>query len=388
MARRIPRLATLGGILAFGLLALGNGLDRAAALNPGLARFVPEFLSAEAARSQSAQALQNGDTKPAIAEAERAVRADPVDPRSTALLGAGQLAARQSVRADAAFRIAARFGWRDPLTQLYFMNAALAAGQPRLAAMRLDAILRQAPDFPVRDMLLAQFEASPAGRAALAERLASRPPWTFAFLNHASEVQLPSLRARAEIVAAMRPRWGCDRVAPLVTALVLRSGVAEASSLWQAQCRNGAVGIDDPRFARLPQSRQPVAFEWNLIGSGDVSAQPAAQAAPGATGLVARVSGPGARPVAWQMLVLPPGRYRLSWKAASPAGKPATGTAFSLGCALGERTPLPRSAAVSSAQRAAADLTIDGRCPGYFLTLWLEPGLEDTLIDDLALTAL
>ena len=62
------------------------------------------------------------------AAAEQAVRADPIDPRSKALMGAGQLTDRKAVQADRSFRVAARFGWRDPLTQLYFMNAGFAAG--------------------------------------------------------------------------------------------------------------------------------------------------------------------------------------------------------------------------------------------------------------------
>ena len=164
----------LGAVAAIAVLALGNGLDRASARNPDLARFVPGFLAAEAHRSTAATALQAGDKPLATAAAARAVASDPIDPRSTALLGASQLAAGQNVKADRSFRIAAKFGWRDPLTQIYFMNAALNAGQPRLAALRIDAVLRQAPNFPVRDMLLAQFEATPQGRAALAERLALR----------------------------------------------------------------------------------------------------------------------------------------------------------------------------------------------------------------------
>jgi len=197
------RLVAIGGVLAFAALALANGFDRASAQRPALAVYVPAPFKAQAWRVESARALEAGDKDDATAAARAAVLADPVDPRSTALLGAAQLAAGERVKADRSFRIAARFGWRDPLTQLYFMNAALNAGEPRLAALRLDAVLRQAPNFPVRDMLLAQFLGSADARAALAERLALRPAWTFAFLNHASQLPLPEQQARAGIVAGM-----------------------------------------------------------------------------------------------------------------------------------------------------------------------------------------
>ncbi len=387
MAPTVSRLAMLGAVAAFAALALGNGLDRASAKNPGLARYVPGFLAAEAHRSEAAKALLAGDKPLAIAAAQRAVEADPIDPRSTALLGAAQLAAGQNAQADRSFRVAARFGWRDPLTQLYFMNAALNAGQLRLAALRLDAVLRQAPDFPVRDMLLAQFEASPQGRAALAERLALRPAWTLSYLQHASMLELPALRARAEVVGSLSANpWGCDVIYPLVVRLVLAGGPFEARQLWQAHCPGTTPGIADPHFTALPRSRPPVPFDWNLVGSGDVSAMPAAQSRPGANGLLVRVGGPTAQPVAWQMLAVPAGRYRLRWTAQDSSGKPAAGVQLSLSCTPTGRNPVEAAELPGSKGQFEAMVAIGDACAAPFLTLWLAPGSEEVRFDDLALS--
>jgi hypothetical protein len=379
----------LGATLAFVALALGNGLDRASARNPELARFVPNFLAAEAHRSKAATALRAGDKQRAIAAAEQAVMADPIDPRSTALLGATQLAAGQNVKADRSFRVAAQFGWRDPLTQLYFMNAALNAGQPRLAALRIDAVLRQAPDFPVRDMLLAQFEFSPQGRAALAERLALRPAWTQAYLLHTSMLDLPVLRARAEVVGSLTAKpWGCDVIYPLVLRLAEQGGPIEARQLWQVHCPAATPGIADPHFTAIPQSRYPVPFEWNLIGSGDVSAMPAAQARPGTTGLLVRVGGPTARPVAWQQIAVPAGRYRLSWTAQLESGEPAGKAMLSLSCSPTGRSPVASVPLAGSKGQFLAPISIDAVCIAPYLTLWLAPGSEEVRFDDLVLTRL
>ncbi len=389
MIRPAFKLAMLGAVIAFAGLALGNGLDRASARQPALARYVPGFLAAEAHRSQAAAALLAGDKPLAMAAAARAVQADPIDPRSTALLGATQLAADQRVKADKSFRVAARFGWRDPLTQLYFMNIALAAGQPRLAVLRLDAVLRQAPDFPVRDMLLAQFEASPQGRAALAERLALRPAWTKAYLQHTASLDLPTLRNRADVVGSLSALpWGCDTVAALVAQLVNVGGPIEARRLWQSHCPSVAPGITDPHFAALPQTRLPVPFEWNLIGSGDVSAMPAAYSMASATGLLVRVSGPVPRPVAWQMLALPPGSYRLSWTAQDRNAKPAGGAQISLSCQKDGRNPVAMTELSGGKGQFQATVSIDSACVAPFLTLWLAPGNEEVRFDDLALTGL
>lgn len=172
MARRLTVLLAL---LAYAALTLGSGLDRLAAKEPGLAHFVPSAFAAEAHRAMAARALRSGKVE-ALTAAQGAVAADPIDPHSAALLGGSSLLSGQPQQADRAFRVAAQLGWRDPLTQLYFMNQALRSGNADLAALRLDALLRQNPLLPVRDMVLSQFEASSQGRNALSRRVALRPP--------------------------------------------------------------------------------------------------------------------------------------------------------------------------------------------------------------------
>ncbi|HOB13859.1 MAG TPA: hypothetical protein PKN09_06420 [Novosphingobium sp.] len=381
------RLVAIGGVLAFAALALANGFDRASAQRPALAVYVPAPFKAQAWRVESARALEAGDKDDATAAARAAVLADPVDPRSTALLGAAQLAAGERVKADRSFRIAARFGWRDPLTQLYFMNAALNAGEPRLAALRLDAVLRQAPNFPVRDMLLAQFLGSADARAALAERLALRPAWTFAFLNHASQLPLPEQQARAGIVAGMNPPWGCDVVAPLVTRLVLSGAAGDAHQLWRAQCPAAAELVADPHFAALPTGRAAIAFEWNLAASGDVSAMRSAVG--GEPGLTVSASGPVPQPVAWQMLVLKPGRYRIGWTALAGDGSAAPGIGAALTCGPADRNLIAAGPAPTGGKgRFAAEVSVDASCPARYLVFWQTPGPGEARIDDVTLAPL
>lgn len=382
------RLALLGAVAVFTVLALGNGLDRAAARNPALAAWVPAPLRAEAWRAEAAVRLRAGDMQAALAAAHQAVQSDPVDPRSAALLGAGQLGAGRRADADRTFRVAAGFGWRDPLTQLYFMNVALSAGQPRLAALRLDAVLRQAPELPVRDMLIAQFAGLPDRRAALAERLALRPPWSDAFVRQVGQVPLPDLVARAELIGGLaRPAWGCDAIAPLTARLIQAGGVVQAQRLWLAHCPTASTGVADPRFTARIAGRAPIPFEWNLPGSGDVSAAPAWQTGTGTSGLVAQVSGASPQPVAWQLLVLAPGRYRLSWTAEARSGA-ARGAELSLTCNPLGRSRILGAPVPGGRARFAAVMTVDAACPGHYLTLWLAPDDQDTRFDALAIAPL
>lgn len=384
MARLVTgnRVALLG-LATVAVAALGNGLDRASAAHPHLARYVPAPFAAEAWRTRAAATLGSGQDDHGIAAAEAAVLADPVDPRSAALLGAGNLAAGKPVRADQAFRVAARFGWRDPLTQLYLMNAALNEREPRLAALRLDAVLRQAPTFPVRDMLIAQFFAAPGGGPALAERLSLRPAWTAAFLGDRTGLSLAALDQRARLVAAMPPpQWGCGEVAGLVQRLIQQGGAQTASVLWRAQCPLAAAGIADPHFRNLPADRQPTAFEWNLPGDGNVSAAPD----PSGTGLAVTVGGPVARPVAWQLLVMPAGRYRLQWQA-SAGGKPATNVTVSISCNLTQRQPVPAGQPGADAT-FVAPVVLEADCPAHFLTVWAAPSPSEIRFDGPAIKPL
>jgi hypothetical protein len=378
LARSALKLAMLGGMLGYGFLVVGSGLDRASAQQPGIARWVPRLLAAEAHRAEATLALQSNAMAEAIEPASRAVLADPINPRSTGLLGAAQLEAGQQVKADRTFRVAGRFGWREPLTQIYFMNVALNSGQPRLAALRLDAVLRQAPNLPGRDTFIAQFTGTPDRRAALAERLALHPSWTAAFIAETPGVALPELESRASILESLAtPRWGCDTVAPMVARMIQLGGVASAKQLWRAHCASASAGIADPGFRQITLGRPPIAFDWNLVGSGDVSANAANP------GLLVRVSGASPLPVAWQMLSLAPGRYRLSWTALS-GSNPAKGAELSLTC-----NPTGRSRILGSPKddrgRFEAPVTIDAACPGHFLTLWLAQGTQDVRFDDVAI---
>ena len=374
------RLFIISGILAVAAVAVGSGLDRISALEPVVAGLVPAPFAAAAHRAQAAQALRASDTRRAIAEARQAVAVDPIDPGSTAMLGAAYLKAGNQSQADRAFRMAARFGWRDPLTQLYWMDRALQSGEMNLAALRLDAVLRQNPHFPIRDMLLARFEASPEGRAALAPRLALGPGWTAQFIGGSAPLGLATLRSRGEVLQASGiPALGCETVAPLVNRLVEVGEIQSGKQVWRAHCQMATAGIADPRFTDLsPRKRTP--FEWNLPGSGDISVAPDHG---GAGGLTARVSGPASRMVAWQMLTLRPGTYLLRWTALK-ASAPSRAVSLSLTCQLGERIPLTPSA-LPNPGRFEAKVQLDKACSGQYLSVWLEPTTDDVHVDAIEL---
>lgn len=374
------RLPVWAGVLGFSALVLLSGMDRLADAHGLLVRTAPLPLAAAAHRAQAAEALRAQDPTAAIAAARRAVRADPVDPRSAALLGAALFSAGQHESAHRSFRLAARTGWRDPVTQLYFMEQALRGAEWNRAALRLDAVLRQDPAFPLRDMLLARFEASAPGRAALVQRLALRPAWLAPFIG--SDLPATALLNRARVLETMRgPVLGCAAIGPLVGRLISAGSVPAAKNLWTAHCRRASAAIADPGFAGLGEVHQPTPFDWNPVLSGDIALQPNA---PAGSGVAARTSAASSRAAAWQLLTLAPGRYRLGWAAKTRSGDPSQTVFFTFACRPGEGMPL-RSAPLDGKRRYEAMLHVDGRCAGQYLTMWLSPGGQDILVGPLSL---
>jgi hypothetical protein len=105
----------------------------------------------------------------------RALLSDPVDPAVVGRLGWARMLAGDAGGAEAAFRVSGPMGWREPYTQIYWIGQGLHRGQAGLSAQRLDALLRQSPQFEGRDRLFAAITATPEGRAALAGQMGGSP---------------------------------------------------------------------------------------------------------------------------------------------------------------------------------------------------------------------
>jgi hypothetical protein len=133
----------------------------------------------------------------------------PVDPGSTAMFGAARLAQGDEPGAEKAMLVAAQLGWRIQFTQAYWLGRALQLGDMRVAALRLDALLRVTPELVNNDLYLQPFETTQEGRAALVARLALAPDWVGSYVNDVDK--LPStgcngvLRCCSSLVPAAIP---------------------------------------------------------------------------------------------------------------------------------------------------------------------------------------
>lgn len=368
------RIAATLLTLVFAALAVASGLDRISFTTPALARLIPPTLRAQAARSAAGLAIVREQRGLALLHARQAVASDPIHPASTTLLGAAYLLDGDLPKAEAAFRVAARFGWREPATQLYWYQAALQSGDMPRAAERADALMRTRPGFPGAEAVLAGLETTPAGRAALIAQLAERPQWLELYLRLEQGTSDETLDRRAVVLgelAGAGTKLGCAAVAPFATVALDRGARRQAERVWTGHCPGASLsaGLADGGFEQFGRDEESP-FGWRGQPAGDVTLRTVEKGS-GNRSLELRNQSSVSRLVLRQAVGLDPGTYRLT-------GEVTPGTmAASLGC--GQPPPVPAG--------VEGDIGVDGQvlrvapCARLELGLWLRPGGGEVELD-------
>ena len=212
--QRSWRLALGVAVLGYALLAAGSGLDRLSATSYAAEQATPAPFRVIAEARAAERLIESGIPESALDPAQRLVARDPLGSGSAALLGAALLGQGKAGPADQAFRLAAQRGWRDARTQLYWLRVALAQGEPKLAALRFGALARQWPQAPAVGQIALVFEANPAGRQALAERIAAGDRWAADYAQPGEAIAPAQLAGRAEVLltaAGLGTKLGCGR---------------------------------------------------------------------------------------------------------------------------------------------------------------------------------
>ncbi|PXA97343.1 hypothetical protein DMC47_14210 [Nostoc sp. 3335mG] len=178
---RIPAIALAALLLAVPVAQAGLSDTALARGNPELAAALWPG-SADAATGHAEALFLAKDYDGAIARASDALRISSQRTRALRMIGLSSIAKGTDAVADTAFTLAARLGWRDTLIQRWVFERSLAKGDMIPAAQAGDAILRQGAQDPVVLRGFATMVETPAGRAALVDRLASKPAWAGSFL--------------------------------------------------------------------------------------------------------------------------------------------------------------------------------------------------------------
>lgn len=382
------RLGWAAGLVLFAVLAAGSAADRLSAGNPQLAAKVPMLFASEALRTLGAEALSGGQAVDAAAIGTAAIRNAPTDPQSTALLGAGSLAGGNRVLADRAFRVAGQLGWRVPITQSYWMGQALAEGKYDIAALRLDALLRQQPALLRQRQLIDPMERNPAGQTAMIARMQLNPAWLSFYAGDVDGLPADVVLQRAAVLdGAARTGLvlGCDRIAQLASRLAVVGQPKAGAALWRQHCPAAGSGlVADGQLTTLDITAKPTAFAWSLVGHGEMSLA----VLPGGDGRGKRLLIEGMadvpRAVLTQLVVLDPGRYLLSWRSGNSRGQASDRILAAIVCP-GEVPAWVTPTLDRTAGLWRAEVVVGAQCQTQQLTFAAAPRSGQVWLEQIAL---
>ncbi len=298
----------------YAVAVTGSGLDRAGADSVEIAgkNFAP-FL----ARSNIALSLDSarlGADNVALAYARRAVSAVPMEASASAQLGSLLLAGSRLGLADRAFKAAALLGWRDQRTQAYWAAKSLQQQDYAAATLRIDALYRTDPDNLAANVLIGSLERTPAGRAALVNRLRISPSWISDYAAGAANLPTQDRTGRLDVLgraALLGARPRCQAIFGAINDLTYNAREpVDARRLWAIACDRESAGAMIANGEFVLDARQfATPFDWKLRAENDA----------GAVIINNRLEiwNTSDRPtvVAEQMLTLPAGEASLKWAA-------------------------------------------------------------------------
>lgn len=393
--RRLWRDGLLAGGLAVLVLMLGWMILVSALADRDSANRPQDALAARADDAQALASLADrrlaaspagGSDAATAAEmlARRALLADPLELTAYRTLGLAAAARGRIEAADELMTIAGRRAKRDRPTQLWLLQRRAAQGRYPEAVIHADGLLRAWPIEmrPQVTRLLSAMAVDPAAGRAIAGVLATDPPWRSRFLIDLSRGD-SDLAAPFTVFSALQDSGHPPRnieLAAYVDRLV-REGLYQAAFVTWAQLLppegvKGRGDVYDGGFDGLPG---PAPFNWQLPrlkgASVDLGPAPDGAASSSGGGALRLSFGGGAAPVvlARQLLVLPPGRYRLLGQARTERFDSALGLTWTLRCAEGAKGPAGETGAINQSPGwtpIAAEFEVrPGACSAQWLTL-------------------
>lgn len=302
--------------------------------------------------------------------AVRALRRDATLAAAASVVGLADDLQRNRRGAGRAFAYAQRLSRRDLPTQLWLLESAVARGDVGQALRHYDTALRtqeRAPEllFPV----LIAATSAPNVRDELSKLLASGPDWAPSFLNQLT-ASTRDLTAAGTTLISVRTGGGAVpslAYGTLIQRLYDSSDFAGAWRVYRSwRPHKAPAAVRDPTFRGI--LGMATVFDWSLAQDNGLWAAVAAQDGAGLA-----FSGDAATfgVIARQLVLLPPGRYRMRVGVRQLQGG-QTPPYISLRCVASRE--IGRVALRADERIASGPLTVSGDCPAQWIELWLPPG--------------
>lgn len=281
--------------------------------------------------------LRAGNVDAARRYAQRSLALKPFN---VAALRVAGLAADREGDADAADRmltLAGNWSLRDDPAHSWLVKRRLEQGQAASALAHADTLLRRRADVRPRyfDLMIALASRNDRqAQGALVALLQRSPPWRLDFFIHALE-RREGLPVAAALVAALKAGphpVTVDERSRVYQTLIVQGRTDVLRALMKAVGDTEVSGVSDGGFDKGGGTPP---FDWKLPSSAGVLAEIAPDA-DGQPALHALISQTGRRSVAEQLVLLAPGRWRITGRVRIEQG-PAEELAWTLSCAAGGR---------------------------------------------------
>lgn len=262
------------------------------------------------------------DWAAATVDAERALKARPLDGRPLAVLAQAADAAGDQQRAAMLYQKAVTLAPRDLSTRAWLLQYALENRDAPSAVAHMDALLRLQPGLLERLQPQANMLAVTApARPALLKTLASAPPWRAPFLAGLAGSKYP-VDAIAPLFAglASSSETPISELDPWLIRLRQEGRALQAYVTWVARLpesqRQALGNVFDGGF-EIPQEDQPGMFAWYTPAVAGANVYWSSNR--GTLGESAYVVEFEGRRTPFshlsQAMVIPPGQWQLRWRA-------------------------------------------------------------------------
>ncbi|HEY6047713.1 MAG TPA: O-antigen ligase family protein [Sphingomicrobium sp.] len=302
-------------LVAATVLVIEAGMSSEAMLAGGdvqATRWAPWSTSARE-RAATAQLLAN-DGGDALANAKAALALSPISAPAIRTIGVLRIAEGDKAAGDGLMGIASTLSWRDPLTQLWAIDAAQRSHEPAKAVERAEALFRQQVFVAPALVELLHGSTDPRLIPTLVAHLASRPPWRADFFNSTPLVPPPDLPTVATIVDQLdrtRAPLTPDEWGPVARALLAAEQDQLAQQLWRRLHATSLLTNGD--FTQGHTRAGLTVPQWWHAGAFAILDQPPFDRADQAVRLIANQP----QILLSQQLMLEPGIYTLSFRAAA-----------------------------------------------------------------------
>ena len=388
-----PRRPTLPNFVSFvmavALVWLGGQFIRQG-VSDNLLNDKPELAmlwmgdSSDAVAQLARYRLRTRDPSGAARLAKKALQLSPLNAPALTTFALAMDAQRQQAVAGRAMTLAGQRSWRDLVTQIWLFRRDLLAADFKDAFDHADALMRRVPAPPAPVLrLLALAARNPTAIDPLAERLAANPGWRqFFFVYLGAYEKPPATDVTGQLLTRLQAgppasRPTDEEIGFYLAALAVQGKFQEAEAAWRQLTPGARAGyVHDGDFER-PARTTP--FDWWLNSGVGWTASIADSPDP-THGRALRIDYDGvSKPIALrQLVVLPPGGYRLSGRMLDAGDGGSAGFAWRVIC-FGAADPLAKAPSPAGAagqwHTFSADFVVPAsNCPAQLLDLAVDRG--------------